>query len=113
ARRHRRGRTGRPAVRSHPHPGAVMTGVVDPYAATRAPGRFLAALNPLAKLAAPLPAIIVLIFVRDFTTPLVFIALGYLLLLVGAPLSRMVWLLLGVALPGAALIIGLGMSLWA
>lgn len=90
-----------------------MTGVVDPYAATRAPGRFLAALNPLAKLAAPLPAIIVLIFVRDFTTPLVFIALGYLLLLVGAPLSRMVWLLLGVALPGAALIIGLGMSLWA
>nr|WP_206686962.1 MULTISPECIES: energy-coupling factor transporter transmembrane component T [Microbacterium] len=70
-------------------------------------------LNPLAKLAAPLPVIVLLVFVRDLATPLAFIALSYLLLLVGAPLGRMVWLLLGVALPAAALVIGLGMSLWA
>lgn len=86
---------------------------VDPYATTRAPGRFLVGLNPLAKLAAPVPAMIVLLFVRDFATPLAFVALSYLVLLVGAPLGRKTWLVIGLVVPGVTLIIGLGMSLWA
>ncbi len=91
----------------------MTAAVADPYAPTPASARLLAGVNPLAKLAAPLPAIVMLVFVRDFTTPLVFIALSYLILLVGAPLSRFVWLLLAAVAPLAALVIGLGMSLWA
>ena len=41
----------------------------DPYARVEASGRFLYALNPLAKLLAPLPAMLVLVFVRDLATP--------------------------------------------
>lgn len=90
-----------------------MTAVVDPYVTTLAPGRFLTGLNPLAKLAATVPPMLALIFVRDLATPIAFVALSYLLLLVGAPLGRAVWLVMIVAIPGAALVIGLGMSLWA
>lgn len=89
-----------------------MTVAIDPYAETRASGRFLAALNPLAKIAAPLPAILVLVFVRDLGTPLAFLALSYLLLLLGAPLTRGLALLLTVAIPVAVVALGLGMSLW-
>ncbi|MFT4051077.1 MAG: energy-coupling factor transporter transmembrane component T [Microbacterium sp.] len=89
-----------------------MTSAVDPYATTPAPGRFLFALNPLAKLAAPLPAMLLLVFARDLATPLCFLALSYLVLLAGARLTARLALLLGLAIPGAALMIGLGMALW-
>jgi len=51
---------------------------VDPYAdaVTASPVRFLYRLNPLAKLLAPVPAMIMLIFVRDAATPLAFVLLS-------------------------------------
>ena len=86
----------------------------DPYAqrVTASPIRFLYALNPLAKLAAPLPAMIVLIFVRDAATPAAFLALAYAVLLVGARFTRMLAGVLLLALPLGALAIGFGFSLW-
>jgi energy-coupling factor transport system permease protein len=85
---------------------------VDPYADVAARGRFLLGLNPLAKLAAPIPAMIVLIFVRDLVTPLALIALAYAVLLAGARLSARLALLLLVALPAAVVVLGFGMGVW-
>jgi energy-coupling factor transport system permease protein len=88
--------------------------IVDPYAdaVTAAPARFLYRLNPLAKLLAPVPAMIVLIFVRDAATPLAFLLLSYAVLLVGVSFTRRLALVLLVALPLGALAIGFGFSLW-
>jgi energy-coupling factor transport system permease protein len=69
-------------------------------------------MNPLAKLAAPLPAMILLVFVRDAATPLAFLALAYATLLVGMRMTRLLALLLFVALPVAAVVIGLGLAVW-
>ena len=84
----------------------------DPYARVDAPGRFLYALNPLAKLLAPLPAMLVLVFVRDLMTPLVFLVIAYVVLLAGARLTARIALVLALAIPAAALVLGLGMSVW-
>ncbi|MCT9819273.1 energy-coupling factor transporter transmembrane protein EcfT [Microbacterium sp. W1N] len=89
-----------------------MTAVVDPYVSVHAPGRFLYALNPLAKFAAPVPAIVLLVFVRDLATPLAFLALAYVVLLIGARVTPRLLALLVVALPVAAAVLGLSMSLW-
>ncbi|MCR2802023.1 energy-coupling factor transporter transmembrane component T [Microbacterium sp. zg-Y818] len=91
-----------------------MTAVADPYAEARpAPaGRFLYGLNPLAKFAAPLPAMAALVFARDLTTPLVFLVLAYLVVIVG---SRWTWRLAAVlvaAVPLGVLLVGFGMSVW-
>lgn len=90
----------------------MTAAVVDPYASVGAPGRFLSALNPLAKLAAPLPAMLALVFVRDLATPLAFLALAYAVVLAGSRLTPRVALLLGVTIPAAAVLLGVGMSLW-
>ena len=85
----------------------------DPYAdRMRAPGiRFLYGLNPLAKLAAPLPAMLLLVFVRDAATPAAFLLLSYAIILVGTSLTpRLVGVLLAVPLAAAA--IGFGFALW-
>lgn len=86
----------------------------DPYAprVEASPVRFLYALNPLAKLAAPLPAMIVLIFVRDAATPAAFLVLAYAVLLVGARFTRVLAGVLLLALPLGAMAIGFGFSLW-
>ncbi|WP_167132061.1 energy-coupling factor transporter transmembrane component T [Paramicrobacterium chengjingii] len=76
------------------------------------PTRLLHALNPLATIAGPLPAILFLIFTRDIATPVSFIALAYLLLLTGSRLNARRLLVLFIALPAAAVILGLGFSLW-
>jgi energy-coupling factor transport system permease protein len=88
---------------------------VDPYAdaVTAAPARFLYRLNPLAKLLAPVPAMALLVFVRDAATPLAFLALTYALLLVGVSFTRRLAVVLFLALPIGALAIGFGFSLWA
>lgn len=86
---------------------------VDPWGSAPPSGRLLAGLNPLAKLGAPLPAMIVLVFVRDLATPLTFIVLAYVIVLIGARLTARGALLLVVALPIAAAVIGFGMALWA
>ncbi len=89
----------------------MSAAVFDPYAVAT-PGRFLSALNPLAKLGAPIPAMLLLIFTRDLATPLAFIALAFLTLLAGARLTARLALLLVVAIPAGALLLGLGMAVW-
>ena len=85
----------------------------DPYAGRvpSSPVRFLYALNPLAKLAAPLPAIVLLVFVRDLATPIAFLVLSYAILLVGVRFSAGLATVLA-ALPVGAIVIGVGFSLW-
>ncbi len=87
---------------------------VDPYAdaVTASPVRFLYRLNPLAKLLAPVPAMVLLVFVRDAATPLAFLALSYVLLLVGVSFTRRLAVVLLLAVPLGALAIGFGFSLW-
>jgi energy-coupling factor transport system permease protein len=86
----------------------------DPYAQRAAASalRFLYALNPLAKLAAPLPAMVVLVFVRDAATPAAFLALAYVVLLVGVDFTRRLAAVLFLAIPASAVAIGFGFSLW-
>lgn len=86
----------------------------DPYAPAvdASPLRFLYDLNPLAKLAAPLPAMVLLVFVRDVATPLAFLALAYVALLVGVNFTRRLAAVLLLALPLGALVIGSGFALW-
>lgn len=92
-----------------------MTAAVDPYAeAAPARGlRFLPALNPLAKIAGPLPAMVLLLFARDLATPAAFLALAYAVLLVGAHVTARSALFLAAVLPLGVLLVGLGFSLWA
>lgn len=86
---------------------------LDPYAdrATASPARFLYGLNPLAKLAAPIPAMALLVFVRDLQTPTAFLVLAAALLLVGVSFDRRL-LILFAALPIGALVIGFSFALW-
>lgn len=86
----------------------------DPYAAApqTSPVRFLYRLNPLAKLAAPMPAIVVLVFVRDLATPLAFLALAYVLLVIGARLSWRMLALLVLGMPVAVAALAFGFALW-
>src|SRR5690606_95695 len=93
--------------------GPPTAPVVDPYAGpvSHSPVRFLYDLNPLAKISAPLPAMILLVFVRDVRTPLAFIALTAVVLLIGVRFTRgLVALLIGVPAFGA--VIALGFALW-
>jgi energy-coupling factor transport system permease protein len=92
----------------------TLRGGADPYAerATASPVRFLYGLNPLAKIAAPLPAMVLLVFVRDAATPLAFLALSYAILLIGVTFTGRLAAIL-VALPAAAAVVGLGFAVWA
>lgn len=92
----------------------MSTTVVNPYASMVAGSRheFLYALNPLAKVAAVAPAMILLVFVRDLATPAAFLVLAYALILIGARLTWRLLLLLLVVIPVAMLVIGIGFSLW-
>ncbi|WP_345801155.1 energy-coupling factor transporter transmembrane component T [Microbacterium sp. AZCO] len=86
----------------------------DPYAdaPTASAVRFQYRLNPLAKIAGPAPAMVLLVFVRDAATPLAFLALAYALLLVGARLTPRLALMLFVGIPAAVVVLGFGFSLW-
>jgi energy-coupling factor transport system permease protein len=92
----------------------VTATAFDPYAPARpAPGiRFLYRLNPLAKFAAPVPAIVLLVFARDLATPATFLVLAYAVLLVGARATRLLIGILFVGIPAAILAIGVGFALW-
>lgn len=85
----------------------------DPYAdrVSARPIRFLYGLNPLAKLGAPLPAMLLLVFVRDAATPAAFLLLSYAILLVGVRFTRRLVAVL-LVLPLMAAVIGFGFSLW-
>lgn len=90
-----------------------MSTVIDPYATTPRGRGFLYRLNPLAKMAAPVPAMLALVFVRDLTTPLLFLLLGYVLILVGARVSIRLLALLFLVMPVAVGVIALGLAVWA
>jgi energy-coupling factor transport system permease protein len=87
----------------------------DPYAARSdfGPWRFLHRLNPLSKIAAPLPAMVVLLFTRDVYTPLAFCILALLPLLAGAKLSGRLLAALLLGAPLAVGIMSLSFGLWA
>ena len=93
-------------------PGTASA-VVDPYAERRAPqGRFLYALNPLAKLVAPLPAIVALLFTRGLAIPTVLIVLSLIVLLIGARLRARSVVLLLVGLPVLVAVLGVSFGVW-
>jgi energy-coupling factor transport system permease protein len=94
-------------------PIASPIAAFDPYAdrVQAAPLRFLYPLNPLAKLGAPLPAMLLLVFVRDAATPAAFLLLSYAILIVGVNFTRQLVGIL-VALPLVTAAIGFGFSLW-
>ncbi|MBS1896888.1 MAG: energy-coupling factor transporter transmembrane protein EcfT [Actinobacteria bacterium] len=69
-------------------------------------------LNPLAKLGAVVPAMVVLLFVRDLATPTAFLALSYAVVLTGARLTGRVWALLLAAVPAGVLVLAAAMALW-
>ncbi|GAA1536174.1 energy-coupling factor transport system permease protein [Microbacterium ginsengiterrae] len=87
---------------------------VDPYApgSSASGGRLLITLNPLAKIAAVLPAVVVLVFVRDLITPLCMIALAYAVILIGARLTTRTVMLLFLVIPLGIVAIGFGFSIW-
>lgn len=86
---------------------------VDPFAdAPPAPRwRYLQHVNPLAKLAAPIVPVIVLLFVNRPIAPALLIALVYLLLLSGARMTRLLGILLAV-FPVVIAVLAVGLSLW-
>ncbi|MGA1835984.1 energy-coupling factor transporter transmembrane component T [Herbiconiux sp. 11R-BC] len=86
----------------------------DPYADARdwGPLRFLHRLNPLAKIAGPLPAMIALIFSHGIPVPLAFLLVTIALLLVGAHLGGRALLGLFVVLPAAMAVLTVSFALW-
>ncbi|WP_144876423.1 energy-coupling factor transporter transmembrane component T [Microbacterium sp. 1.5R] len=91
-----------------------MTLTIDPFAALAPTSRrqFLYGINPLAKIAAVVPAMVLLVFVRDLATPAAFLALSVGLLVVGARVTARTAALLFGILPLAMLVVGFGFSLW-
>lgn len=87
---------------------------LNPYAdaVDHGPIRFLHRLNPLSKLFAPLPAMVLVILTRDVGTPLALILLAMVLLLVGAHLDGRLALLLFVGLPLAVAFLSLSFGIW-
>ena len=87
---------------------------VDPYAGQvdHGPLRFLHRLNPLALVAAPMPAIVGLLLVRDVATPVAFLLLALLLILVGAHLSPPVALGVLLGLPLFVVVTSVSFGLW-
>jgi energy-coupling factor transport system permease protein len=86
----------------------------DPYAAPRdfGPWRFLHRLNPLSKIAAPLPAMVLLLFTRDVATPLVFCLIALLVLIVGAHLAARTRVLLLVVIPLIVAVMSVSFGVW-
>ncbi|SDL56854.1 ATP-binding cassette domain-containing protein [Microbacterium azadirachtae] len=95
---------GSPALR--PEGAGSATGAADPA------GAWLHGLNPLAKLGAVVPALVVLLFVRDIATPAAFLALAYGVVLTGARLSRRAWAVLLLGVPAGVLVLTAAMALW-
>ena len=86
---------GGPPADSGDTPGDRGTGAsvtVDPFAARprAGGGGFLAALNPLAKLAAPVPVMFLVVFSRGIALPLAIAAFAMVVLLAGARLPSAV-----------------------
>lgn len=74
---------------------------------------YLHRLNPLAKIAAVVPAWIVLLFTRDAAAPLLLLLPAVLLLLAGGRLRGRALVLLLVGVPAGILVMSAGFALWA
>lgn len=87
---------------------------IDPYATATASSRrqFLHALNPLSKAVGVVPAMLMLVFVRDLATPAAFLIASLVVIVAGARLTARTVALLFLALPVGVAAIGLGFSLW-
>lgn len=85
----------------------------DPYTinAHRAQS-MLGRINPLAKIAGPAIAMVLVIFTRDLATPITLIAISYLLILIGGRPSRGMLVVLLLGAPIGMAIITLSFSLW-
>lgn len=111
---------GTPAADAPGAPGAsgastgATTAARNPYAEQPpAPSaRFLHALNPLAKLAGPLPVMIALVFTRGIAIPLAFSLLALALLLLGARLSGRAIAILLVGVPTGVALLGVTLGIW-
>ncbi|WP_269777940.1 energy-coupling factor transporter ATPase [Microbacterium suaedae] len=99
---------GMQAVESAPTPS---TDSAPDVPTTRRP-RALDTLNPLAKFAAVIPAMIGLVLTRDAITPAIFLALSTLALLLGTRFTRQIALWLGVALPAIVIVLATGFGVW-
>jgi energy-coupling factor transporter transmembrane protein EcfT len=76
------------------------------------PRGYLHGLNPLTKIAAVIPAMIVVIVSRDLATPLAVLALALLVVLTGTRITTRTVVLLVVALPVAIAIGAVGFGAW-
>ena len=86
---------------------------VDPFAEPSPRRRgLLAALNPLAKLAATVPVMLLVVFSRGIPLPLAISVLAMVVLLAGARLPARVIAALLVGSPAVALLLGLSFGLW-
>jgi len=92
-------------------PNAAPTSPREPAPDPRR-GGFLRTLNPVAKLAAPLPVMVALVFTRGAVVPTVFIVLSIALLLVGARLSGRAIAALLIATPVGIAVLGFTFGLW-
>lgn len=104
-----------PTDAAGPVTGAVASGpgVVDPFAPPTAPRRgFLHGLNAIAKLAAPVPVMVALVFARGIPVPLAFVVLGLALLVAGARLSGRWLAILFLGLPLAVALLGVSFGVW-
>lgn len=72
----------------------------------------LTRLNPLSKVAAILPALVVLVFSRTPWMPLAFLVLAYLALIAGARMTRLAATLLFVVLPAVVAVFGVTIGVW-
>lgn len=80
---------------------------------TALPPRLLQRADPLAKVVAVLPAMVLLIFSRNIEFPLLLIGVGVVLLAAGARLPRKMWVLLLCLMPLITVFFGLVIALWA
>lgn len=94
---------------------SVSTGPMpmDPYAEVPASARlWLHRLNPLAKIGAVLPAMVLLVTTRDLLTPATFLVLSYALLLTGARVTRRSGALLLLGMPVGIAVLTIGFGVW-
>ena len=93
---------------------SVTRQIADPYAAPPdyGPIRFLHRLNPLSKIAAPLPAMALLLFTRDIATPLIFCVVTLVMLVIGAHLRARTLLVLLVGMPLIVAVMSVSFGIW-
>jgi energy-coupling factor transport system permease protein len=96
---------------SAPETTSADAPTADAYAGP-ARGGLLATLNPLAKIAAPLPVMFAVVFTRDLLTPAVVLVAALLLILVGARLRAPAVLALVLGTPLVVAVLAVSFGAW-